>query len=63
MSETSFKTRFKALTGHEPFPWQIELFEKWFAKAGVDDWDDMPADVIAKCIEYVKSRFPTAAAA
>ena len=32
MSDTTFKTRFKALTGHEPFPWQIELFEKWFAK-------------------------------
>jgi CRISPR-associated endonuclease/helicase Cas3 len=32
MSDTTFKTRFKALTGHEPFPWQIELFEKWFVK-------------------------------
>src|SRR5262249_3221932 len=32
MSDTTFKTRFKALTGHEPFPWQIELFEQWFAK-------------------------------
>ncbi|MCI0387990.1 MAG: type I-U CRISPR-associated helicase/endonuclease Cas3 [Acidobacteria bacterium] len=32
MSDTSFKTRFEILTGHEPFPWQIDLFEKWFAK-------------------------------
>jgi hypothetical protein len=39
------------------------LVEKWFSKASVDNWEDMPADTIAKCIEYVKSRFPTAAAA
>ena len=25
--------------------------DKWFAKAGVDLWEDMPADVVAKCIE------------
>jgi hypothetical protein len=37
--------------------------DKWFAKAGVDVWEDMPADVIAKCIEYVKNRLPSAAAA
>jgi hypothetical protein len=37
--------------------------EKWFNKAGVDNWEDMPADVIAKCIEYVKNRLPSAAAA
>ena len=39
------------------------MVEKWFAKAGVDDWDDMPADVIAKCIEFVKNRLPSASAA
>jgi hypothetical protein len=39
------------------------MVEKWFAKAGVEDWDDMPADVIAKCIEFVKNRLPTASAA
>ncbi|HYO10947.1 MAG TPA: ATP-binding protein [Tepidisphaeraceae bacterium] len=39
------------------------LVEKWFGKANVDQWEDMPADAIAKCIEYVKSRFPSAAAA
>ena len=37
--------------------------EKWFAKAGVDVWEDMPADVLQKCIEYVKNRLPSAAAA
>jgi hypothetical protein len=37
--------------------------DKWFAKAGVDAWEDMPADALAKCIEYVKSRLPGAAAA
>jgi hypothetical protein len=35
--------------------------EKWFAKAGVDQWEDMSADVIAKCIEYVKGRLTAAA--
>ena len=39
------------------------LVEKWFSKANVDQWEDMPADAIAKCTEYVKSRFPAAAAA
>jgi hypothetical protein len=34
--------------------------DKWFAKAGVDVWEDMPADTIAKCIEYVKNRLPAA---
>src|SRR5260221_2518087 len=37
--------------------------EKWFAKAGVDVWEDMPADVIQNGIEYVKNRLPSAAAA
>src|SRR5438874_2094458 len=32
MSDTTFEARFKALTGHEPFPWQIKLFEDWFVK-------------------------------
>lgn len=36
--------------------------DKWFAKAGVDVWEDMPADVLAKCIDFVKNRLPTAAA-
>jgi hypothetical protein len=37
--------------------------EKWLAKAGVDTFEDMPADVLAKCIDYVKNRFPSAVAA
>ena len=32
--------------------------DKWFAKAGVDLWEDMPAEVVSKCIEYVKNRLP-----
>ena len=39
------------------------MVEKWFAKAGVEDWEDMPSEVIAKCIEYVKGRLPSAHAA
>lgn len=37
--------------------------DKWLAKAGVEVWEDMPAEAIAKCIEYVKHRFPSATAA
>jgi hypothetical protein len=37
--------------------------DKWFAKAGVDLWEDMPSDVAQKCIEYVKNRLPSSAAA
>lgn len=36
--------------------------DKWFAKAGVDVWEDMPAETIGKCIEYVKNRLPSNAA-
>ncbi|HEX8912695.1 MAG TPA: AAA family ATPase [Humisphaera sp.] len=39
------------------------MVEKWFSKAGVDLWEDMPADVIAKCIDYVRSRLPASFAA
>src|SRR5205823_6510377 len=35
------------------------LVEKWFSKANVDDWEDMPAEAMSKCIDYVKSRIPT----
>lgn len=37
--------------------------DKWFAKAGVDMWEDMTAEALGKCIEYVKNRFPSVAAA
>jgi len=39
------------------------LVEKWFSKANVDDWEDMPAEAMSKCIDYVKSRIPTTTAA
>jgi hypothetical protein len=39
------------------------LVEKWFSRANVDQWEDMPADALGKCIDYIKSRFPTSAAA
>jgi hypothetical protein len=37
--------------------------DKWLAKAGVDAFEDMPAEQISKCIDYVKNRFPAAGAA
>jgi hypothetical protein len=41
----------------------VGTVDKWFAKAGVDLWEDMPAEVVAKCIEYVKGRLPNLSAA
>ncbi|HEX8342418.1 MAG TPA: AAA family ATPase [Tepidisphaeraceae bacterium] len=37
--------------------------EKWFSKAGVDAWEDMPADTLAKCIDFVQNRLPMSTAA
>lgn len=37
--------------------------DKWFAKAGVDVWEDMPASLTQKCIEFIRNRFPSASAA
>ena len=37
--------------------------DKWFAKANVDTWEDMPADAIQKCIQHVKDKLPGATAA
>jgi hypothetical protein len=34
------------------------LVDKWLSKAQVETWEDMPAETIAKCIEYVKNRLP-----
>lgn len=31
--------------------------EKWWKKAKVDRWEDMPADAVAKCIEYIKTEY------
>lgn len=39
------------------------LVDKWLSKAQVDTFEDMPADTIAKCIEYVKNRLPGSIAA
>jgi len=39
------------------------LVDKWLSKAQVDTWEDMPADAIGKCIEYVKNRLPSNVAA
>ena len=40
-----------------------DTVEKWFKKANVDQWEDMPADTLSKCIDYVKGRLPTAVSA
>lgn len=40
-----------------------DTVEKWFKKAGVETFDDMPGATIAKCIEYVRNRLPAAAGA
>jgi hypothetical protein len=39
--------------------------DKWFSKANVEIgvWEDMPAEVLDKCIEYVKGKLPSAASA
>jgi hypothetical protein len=37
--------------------------DKWFAKAGVERWEDFPAPEMVKVIEYVKNRLPEIAAA
>lgn len=34
------------------------LVDKWLAKAQVETFEDMPAEMINKCIEYVKNRLP-----
>jgi hypothetical protein len=35
------------------------LVDKWFSKAQVDTWEDMPAETIDRILEYVKNRLPT----
>lgn len=37
--------------------------EKWFAKEGVDLWEDMSAATLGRCIEYLKNRLPQPEAA
>jgi hypothetical protein len=38
-----------------------DTVDKWLAKAKVDTFEDMPSDVIAKCITFVKAKLPAAA--
>lgn len=33
-----------------------DTIEKWMAVAQANDWDDMPADTIAKCIAHMRAR-------
>jgi CRISPR-associated endonuclease/helicase Cas3 len=42
MSDTTFQTRFDLLTGNKPFPWQIDLFENWFAKGRFPNSCNLP---------------------
>lgn len=44
MLNETFKRRFEALTGYKPFPWQIELFEKWFVKGSFPSHAIYPQD-------------------
>ena len=34
------------------------LVEKWLSRANVDRFEDMPADVLEKCLDYVRHRLP-----
>ncbi|OFW34485.1 MAG: hypothetical protein A3G76_16840 [Acidobacteria bacterium RIFCSPLOWO2_12_FULL_65_11] len=42
MADDTFKARFEALTDHAPFPWQIGLYEEWFAKGEFPSSCSMP---------------------
>lgn len=39
------------------------VLDKWKEKAGVEDWSEMDAETIRKCIEHVRGRLPSAGAA
>jgi hypothetical protein len=39
-----------------------EVTDKWLDKAGAANWAEMPADTIAKCIEYLKNQVTKGAA-
>jgi hypothetical protein len=34
------------------------LVAKWFGRAGVDAWEDMPTEAIGACIEFTRARLP-----
>ena len=44
-------------------PVAVDEMEAVFPDRRVDLWEDMPADVVQKCIEYVKGRLPVMTAA
>jgi hypothetical protein len=33
-----------------------ETIDKWFDKAGAASWEEMPAEAIQKCIEYLQNQ-------
>lgn len=35
-----------------------EITDKWLSKAGVDSFEDMPGDTIAKCISFLAAKLP-----
>lgn len=39
------------------------VIDKWLSKAGVDTFEDMPGEVIAKCIAHVENKLPASGAA
>lgn len=43
MAKDEFINRYKTLTGYEPFPWQVQLYERFISER--DDGDNIPAIV------------------
>jgi hypothetical protein len=39
-----------------------DVTDKWREKAGVEDWSEMDAETVAKCISYCESKLPPVAA-
>lgn len=37
-----------------------EIIEKWFSKANADSWEEMSADQIQKCIDFIKAKIEPA---
>src|SRR5437899_3708604 len=42
MDKIDFDETFKALTGNPPFPWQVALYENWFAKGSFPQSCNLP---------------------
>lgn len=61
MPNGTFNAQFEALTGYEPFPWQIQLYEEWFAKGEFPSSREWPSDpsrpaVICGTVDMIGSR-------